>query len=156
MNQVAFILENTTIYWHSIVLALSVLTGICFFMACCQHAKIPSVPAAATVLSSVLLSLLLSRLLYWYSRADSFQSLGQALTTASSGSFALTGVFFGCAASVLLVGRFTGNPLTLLDCMSVAGCGAVALGRLSNFFTSADRGQRCPSPAPTRVLGQQR
>ena len=53
MNQVAFILENTTIYWHSIVLALSVLTGICFFMACCAHLRISSLQAAATVLAAL-------------------------------------------------------------------------------------------------------
>ena len=49
MNQVAFILENTTIYWHSIVIALSTLTGICFFMACCNHLKLSAVSACATV-----------------------------------------------------------------------------------------------------------
>lgn len=141
MNQVAFILENTTIYWHSMVLALSVLTGICFFMACCHHANISGTHAAATVLLSVALSVLLSRLVYWYSRADSFQSLGQALTTAASGSFALSGVFLGCALSVLVMGRVSGAPGRLMDCMSVAGCGAIALGRLSNFFTTSDRGQ---------------
>lgn len=141
MNQVAFILENTTIYWHAIVLALSALTGICFFMACCHHVKIPSFFAATTVLLSVILSLLLSRLMFWYSRADSFSNMVQALTIPSSGSFALTGVFFGCALSCLLVGKLTGTIPKLLDCMSVAGCIAIALGRLSNFFTSSDRGQ---------------
>ena len=55
MNQVAFILENTTIYWHSIVLALSVLTGICFFMACCCHLRISSIQSSATVLTALVL-----------------------------------------------------------------------------------------------------
>ena len=141
MNQVAFILENTTIYWHSIVLALSVLTGICFFMACCSHLKMPSVYAAATALTALVLSLLISRLMYWYSRADSFKSLLQALTTPASGSFSLAGVFISCCLSALLMCKFCGSLPKLLDCMSVAGCAALCLGRLSNFFTASDRGQ---------------
>ena len=141
MNQVAFILENTTIYWHSIVLALCVMTGICFFMACCSHMKMPGLYAAATVLTSLVLSLLISRLMYWYSRADSFKSLLQALTTPASGSYSLAGVFISCALSALLMGRIFGSLPKLLDCMSVAGCAALCLGRLSNFFTTADRGQ---------------
>jgi len=141
MNQIAFILENTTIYWYSIILSLSVLSGICFFMACCQHARISSLCATSTVVCSLVLSLLLARLAYWYSRADSFQTLLQALTTPASGSMTLTGAFFGCGLSVLLLGKLSDQLLPLLDSMSVAGCGAIALGRLGNFFTSSDRGQ---------------
>lgn len=141
MNQIAFILKNTTIYWHPVIVTLAVLAGICFFMACCHHAKIEARWAACTVLLGTILSLLFSRLLYWYSRPDSFESLMKAVTTASSGSHALVGVFFGCTLAVLVVGKYTGTLSKLADCMSVAGCGAIALGRLSNFFTSADRGQ---------------
>ena len=141
MNQIAFIMENTIVYWYSIILTLSALAGICFFMACCQHAEISPAKAAVTVTVSVVLSLLLSRLLYWYSRADSFSTMAQALTTPASGSFALTGVFLGCGVTVLAVGKISGNLLKLADCMSIAGCGAIALGRLGNFFTEADRGQ---------------
>jgi len=141
MNQIAFILEHTTIYWHSIILALAVLAGICFFMACCHHIKIPTVWSSAAALVSVVLSLLLARFLYWYSRPDGFNSLMQAMTTSASGNYALTGVFFGCALTALLIGKRTGSIPALFDCMSVAGCGAIALGRLGSFFTASDRGQ---------------
>lgn len=141
MNQVAFILDNTTLYWYSIVLALAVTAGICFFMACCSHSGVRLPWAAASVLLAVFLSLVLSRLVFWYCRADSFRSLGQALTTPSSGSLALAGAFLGCGLAALVLGRFAGGILKLLDCMSVAGSCAICLGRLGNFFTSADRGQ---------------
>ena len=141
MNQVAFILDNTTLYWYSIVLALAVTAGICFFMACCSHSGVRLPWAAASVLPAVFLSLVLSRLVFWYCRADSFRSLGQALTTPSSGSLALAGAFLGCGLAALVLGRFAGGTLKLLDCMSVAGSCAICLGRLGNFFTSADRGQ---------------
>ena len=141
MNQAAFILDNTTLYWYSIVLALAVTAGVCFFMACCSHAGLGLPWAAASALMALFLSLVLSRLVFWYCRADSFRSLGQALTTPSSGSLALAGAFLGCILTAVILGRFAGGTLKLLDCMSVAGSCAICLGRLGNFFTSADRGQ---------------
>ena len=141
MNQIAFILADTTIYWYSIILALSLLSGICIFMACCRYADIRPFHAAATVVLSVVLSLILSRLVYWYCRPDNFSGWTQALTTPSSGKMALVGAFAGCGLTVLLLWKPFGNTAKLLDCMSVAGCAAISLGRLGNFFTTADRGQ---------------
>lgn len=141
MNPIAFILSNTTVYWYSIILALSVLTGICIFMACCSYAQLRPIHAAATVLLSLVLSLLLSRLIYWYCRPNSFSSWAQALTTAASGKMALTGVFAGCGLTVLILRKPFGETAKLLECMSIAGCAAIGLGRLGNLFTTADRGQ---------------
>lgn len=141
MNPIAFILSNTTVYWYSIILALSVLTGICIFMACCSHAQLRPIHAAATVLLSLVLSLLFSRLIYWYCRPNSFSSWAQALTTAASGKMALTGVFAGCGLTVLILRKPFGETAKLLECMSIAGCAAIGLGRLGNLFTTADRGQ---------------
>lgn len=141
MNQIAFVFENSTVYWYSLVLAFAVVAGICFFLGCCQHAHISTLQASATVLLSLLLSLVLSRLLYWYSRADSFQNLFQALTTPASGALALTGAFLGCQIAAVLTGHSFRNTHTVLDCMSIAGCAAISLGRLGNFFTSSDRGK---------------
>ena len=141
MNPIAFILSNTTVYWYSIILALSVLTGICIFMACCSYAQLRPIHAAATVLLSLVLSLLFSRLIYWYCRPNSFSSWAQALTTAASGKMALTGVFAGCGLTVLILRKPFGETAKLLECMSIAGCAAIGLGRLGNLFTTADRGQ---------------
>jgi len=140
MNQVAFVFENVTIYWYSLILALSVAAGICFFMACGSHRGFSPLCCAKTVLLSLCLGLLFSRLLYWNCRADSFKTLSQAITTPSSTSFALAGAFFGCGIAVLLTKKNSGGLCSLMDCMSVAGCGAIAIGRLGNFFTPFDRG----------------
>lgn len=141
MNQVAFVLEYTTLYWYSLILALSVGAGICFFMACCSYRGISALCGAGTALLSLCLGLLFSRLLYWNCRADSFQNISQALTAPSSTSFALAGAFLGCGTAALLMKKTSKGLFGLMDCMSVAGCGAIALGRLGNFFTSFDRGQ---------------
>ena len=37
--------------------------------------------------------------------------------------------------------RHGGNLPQMLDCMAVAGCAGIAVGRLACFFNSADRGQ---------------
>lgn len=140
MNQVAAIFDSVVLYRYSLVLALAGAAGVCFFMACCSHAQIPSGRAATAALMAVVLSLLLSRLVYWYGRPDSFDSLSQALTTPSTENFALAGALAGCSLAALLLGG-RGGRKKMLDCMSVAGCGAISLGRLGCFFTATDRGQ---------------
>lgn len=141
MNHVAFILENTTLYWYPIILALASAAGVCFFLACCSHKEIPMPWAAAVALLAVFLGLVCSRLVFWYCRGDSFQNWQQALTTPAAGSLALAGAFLGCVLAALALGRFAGGTRKLLDCMAVAGSCAICLGRLGNFFTAADRGQ---------------
>lgn len=140
MNQVAAILDSVILYRYSLVLALASAAGICFFMACSRSAGIPSVRSAWAALLAVVLSLPLSRLIYWYGRPDSFASLYKALTSLTTEDFALAGCFSGCALSAFLAGG-PGGRGRVLDCMSIAGCAAIALGRLGSFFTATDRGQ---------------
>ncbi len=140
MNQIAAILNHIVLYRYSLILALAAGAGICFFMAFSSHARISSHRAAAAAFTAILFSLPLSRLIYWYGRADSFSSLYQALTVSSTKSFALTGAFLGCLLSALLFGK-QGKRAVMLDCMSVSGCWAISLGRLGCFFSPMDRGQ---------------
>lgn len=141
MQQTAVFLENGQIYWYCVILALSVGVGVCFFMACCAHREISALRASASALAAVLLSLLLSRILYWYCRSADFESFTQALFLPRADAYALAGAFAGCAISALVLGGSLEGTGNLLDSMSVAGCGAIALGRLGCFFTDADRGQ---------------
>ena len=61
----------------------------------------------------------------------------------TDGSFALVGVFLACliTAALMRVAGVHKNLPQMLDCMSIAGAGGIALGRMGSFFTSADRGQ---------------
>lgn len=139
MHSVAAIFDSLVLYRYSLILALAAGTGICFFLACCTYVQIPSRRASACALAAVLLSLPLSRLIYWYERPNGFSSFLGALTS-STEAFALAGVFAGCSLAVLAFGG-TGNRKKMLDCMCVAGCAGLALGRLGCFFTTMDRGQ---------------
>lgn len=141
MNQVAVILNSVTLYWYSIVLALAAVAGSCFFLACCAHEGIRATTSAASVLLSVVFSLVLSRLIYWYCRPFSFADWRQALTAPATTCHALLGAFAGCLLAALLLKQSAGGLPGLLDCMSTAGCGAIALGRLAFFFADGDRGR---------------
>ena len=65
------------------------------------------------------------------------------MTDFTSGGFALLGVFLGCGLTVLILKllRLEPEPGRMLDAMSLGGCAGIALGRLSCFFSTADRGQ---------------
>ena len=143
MNRIAFIINGNFIYWNSLLLALGALVAICFFLALYPlRGKNPTAAFIAVVMSTGL-SLFLARFIHWYCRTGAYESLGSAMTNFTGGSFALVGVFAGCliTAVFLRVIRVHKNLPQMLDCMSIAGAGGIALGRLAAFFTSADRGQ---------------
>lgn len=140
MNPVAAILDSIVLYRYSLILALASAAGICFFLSCCAHMQIPFQKASAAVLKAVILSLPLARLVYWYGRPDHFSSFIQVLSSPDTECFALAGVLAGCFLSAVIIGGPDCRK-RMLDCMSVSGCFAIALGRLGSFFTDTDRGQ---------------
>lgn len=143
MNQIAFLYGNLLVYWSSIVLALAVLTGIVFFLASWLRSSEPVTGGILACPLAIVLSLLLGRLVHWYFRPDSYESLRAAMTAFSGTGYALTGAFAGCllTAGLLRLVRAVENLPLLLDCMSIGGCAAIAIGRLSCFFTAEDRGE---------------
>ena len=143
MNKIAFLYGDRILYWSAIVMVLAVLTGIVLFLAACLRGSDKRTGAIAVCPLAILLSLVLARLIHWYFRADSYESLQAAMTEFSGTGYALMGAFAGCllAAGVMRLLKAVRNLPALLDCMSVGGCAAIALGRLSSFFTSEDRGE---------------
>lgn len=142
MDRIAFIIGDVFLYWNSIILTLGVAVTICLFLAF----YLPSgkgAAAAVTIPLGLVLSLVLGRLVHWYFRPDSYAGLEQAMTDYTSGGYALLGAFAGCflAAVVVWAVRLEKSLLTMLDAMSVAGVGGIAVGRLACFFSAADRGQ---------------
>lgn len=142
MERIAFIIGNQFFYWNSIVLTLAAGAAICLFLAF-YLPKGRGEAAAVAVPMALVLSVFLARLVHWYFRPDSYPGVLEAMTDFTSGGFALLGVFLGCALTVLLLWllRLEREPGRLLDAMSLGGCFGIALGRLSCFFSAADRGQ---------------
>lgn len=130
MEHIAFIIDHVYIYWSDIVILLAVLAAVCQFLGL-YIGKGRYAAAFLCVLLAVPLSLVLSRLTCRYFRPE-------------SNGAALLGTFAGCllTAIVLRLVRLARNLPELLDCMSIAGCLGIALGRLSCFFNADDRGMK--------------
>ena len=143
MEKIAFISGETIYYWSSIVLTLATLTAICFFWSLYLGKGGNGVAAFSVIPLAIALSLLLGRLVHWYCRTSSYDSFEAAMKPFSPGGYALLGIFAGCvlAAVVIRLVHFDRNLPQMLDCMAVAGCAGIAVGRLSCFFNSTDRGQ---------------
>ena len=143
MDRIAFIAGDTFLYWSSIILTLATATAICFFLATYLGKSGNGVGAALLVPLALVASLVLGRLVHWYSRTDSYLSFEAAMTDYSAGGYALVGVFAGCilAALVLRALFIVRNLPEMLDCLSVGGAAGIAVGRLACFFNASDRGQ---------------
>lgn len=142
MYKLAFIYGNVPIYWDSVILLLAELTGIVLFAAACLRKNQHWSGAVIACPIGIMLSLILSRLAHWYFRPDQYGSFAAAMTDFFGPGHALMGAFAGCfltACLLYLMGSVDSLP-AMLDCMSFGGCGAIALGRLSCFFTPDDRG----------------
>lgn len=141
MEQIALIYGSIHIYWSSVLTVLAAGVAVCVYR-CLMHFDGKGRGAALSVPVAILLSLVFGRLIHWYCRADQYASLRAALTDFQTGGYVLAGVFAGCLATAVLlrVLRLSDDLPRMLDCMSVAGCGGIAVGRLACFFNGENRG----------------
>lgn len=156
MEQIALIIGDTILYWHSIITALAVAAAICLFAALYLYKTGNWLAIALLLPLATVLSLFFARLIHWYCRASSYESFSAAITNYASGGYALIGVFVGCllAASLLRLFRIVKDLPEVLDSMALSGTAGIALGRLASFFNASDRGMavestRLPLAAPS-------
>lgn len=143
MSQIAFVSGNAIFYWNSIIVAAAVLTGLVLFWAAWLRSGNKLTEAAVASPVAIILSVLLARLVHWYFLPDSYDGFVDAMTHLTGTGYALSGAFLGCflTAALLRLLRIGSNLPLMLDCMSLGGCAAIALGRLGCFFTAQDRGE---------------
>lgn len=143
MDRVAIIYGNHIFYWKTLVLTVSAAVAACFFIAFYLQKSKRVSAAFLTPPLCMILSLVLSRFIHWYCRTESYSSLTAAMSDYTTGGYALLGAFAGCLLAAVLL-RLLGvhrNLPRMLDCMSLAGCAGIALGRLASLFDASDRGQ---------------
>ena len=142
MEQIAFIYGSVFVYWSDILLAMGGMVAVFMYLALYLREEGTAAAGIVSVPLCAALSLLLARFVHWYCRADSYRSLASAMMDHTSGGYALAGVFAGCALAALLLRliKLSDNLPRMLDCMAVAGSAGMAVGRLSGFFNTADRG----------------
>ena len=146
MEKIAFISGGTFIYWSSVILTLAALTAIAMFAAVYIGKSGDLVGLSVTVPVAMVASLVLSRLIHWYCRADSYESMHAALTDYSKGGYALMGVFIACiaVAALLRLIRVVKNLPQMYDSMAIGGGFGIAVGRLASLFNASDRGMALP------------
>lgn len=142
MEKIAFYTSGTAVSYHAILLTLAAAVAVCFFLSFYLRHGGSASAAFAAVPIAMGLSLVLARFFHWYSRADGYEGFLAAMTDYSTGGFALPGAFIGCflAAGVTRLLFLHRSLPKMLDCMAVAGCAGIAVGRLGSFFNSSDRG----------------
>lgn len=150
MEKAAFIFGQTVIYWDSLILLLGIAAGVCAFLSLYCKKSEHTITAACAVVLAIFLSALLGRLIHWYSRTDSYPDFRTAMLDHSVGSYALAGVFLACliTAGLLRLLRLCKDLPRLLDCAALGLGIGIAVGRLSFFFNSSDRGLIVPGSWP--------
>lgn len=141
MEQIAFISGDFVVFWRPLLISAGALTSVLFFLGLYLMTPRRGVRALAAVPTMAALGLLGARLVHWYCRFGEYDGLRDALTH-FSGGFALLGVFAGCLIGIFLLWLLRISPSMgeLLDCVSIAGCAGIGVGRLAYFFDAADRG----------------
>ena len=142
MDRIAYIIGETFIFWSPIILALGALTAICCFIGFYLSRSCNGIGAFMAVPLAFVLSMVLSRLIHWYCRTDSYVSFEAAMTDYTTGNYALLGVVLGCiiTACLLRLIRAVKDLPEMLDCMALAGAAGISIGRLASLFNSSDRG----------------
>lgn len=146
MDRIAFIINETFIYWGSVILTLAAVTAICFFLTFYLKKSGNGLAAACLIPMAMVSSLYLSRWIHWYCSADSYASMEAALADLTVGNFALMGVFAATilCACLLRVLRVSKNLPEMLDCLALGGAAGITIGRLAPLFNSSDRGMLLP------------
>lgn len=162
MNPIAFINGDLTIYWNAIVIALGVAACFCLTMALFTAHGGRAVAIWVLLPFAILLSLPLARLIHWYCHSEQYLSFMAAMTDYGSGNYCLAGVILGTALAGLIVRAlgFTQNLRRLYDCLAPGAALGVALIRLSEIFTNADRAKAVVTepvyqrlPFSTQIVG---
>ena len=141
MSQIALTVGGVSIYWNAVVICLGIAGCFCMTWALFTANGGQGTALLLLLPLAMLFSVLLARLLHWDCHIEQYPSLLSAITDYSTGGFCMPGVLLGTALAVLCVRLlgFTGNAGRLYDCLAPGAALGIALIRLSNPFTAADR-----------------
>ena len=141
MNQIAYLSGERVLYWAGLIPALSLAAGLCLALALYPRYNRHSAAVWVFFPFALILSLLLSRVIYWYCHIEQFSSFPEAISDWNSGSYALPGVILGVWLAALIVSKLklVQRPGRLLDAVAPGLCLSFAFIRLSELFNSACR-----------------
>ena len=143
MDKVLMIYGGEYYYWKPVILAIAALAAAIMAVGVRIWRGERVLPLFAALPLGTVLSVYSARAIHWYCRFESYESLSAALTQLRGGGYSLMGVFAGMLLAFLLVRlvRLTRDLPSLLDSAAPAAALGIALGRLGDLFTAADRGK---------------
>ena len=143
MDKVMMIYGGEYYYWKPVVLAIAVAAAALLAIGVRIWRGEKMLPLMAALPLAVVFSIFFARLIHWYCRFESYASLAAALSVLRGGGYSLIGVFVGSLLAFLIVRalQLTKDLPSLLDCAAPAAALGIAIGRLGDLFTSADRGK---------------
>jgi prolipoprotein diacylglyceryltransferase len=143
MDKVMMISGGEYFYWKPVILAIAALCAALLAIGLRIWRGERLLPLAFALPVGTVLSVVCARLIHWYCRFESYAGLRAALSELRGGGYSLIGVFVGMLLAFLLARllRLTRDLPALLDCAAPAAGLGVALGRLGDLFTAADRGK---------------
>jgi prolipoprotein diacylglyceryltransferase len=143
MDKVMMIYGGEYYYWKPVILAIAAAAAAILAIGLRVWRGEKLLPLMAALPFGTVLSVLFARLIHWYCRWESYESLRAALTDLRGGGYSLIGVFVGMLLAFLIVRllRLTRDLPSLLDCAAPAAALGIALGRLGDLFTASDRGK---------------
>ena len=143
MDKVLMIYGGEYYYWKPVILAIAALTAALLAIGLRIWRGERVLPLAVALPVGTVLSLLIARIIHWYCRFESYENLEAALRSLRGGGYSLIGVFIGMLLAFVLVRALylTRDLPSLLDCASPAAALGIAVGRLGDLFTAADRGK---------------
>lgn len=162
MNPIALIIGGHVIYWNAVVIVLGVAACFCLTMALFTAHGGRAVAVWLLLPLAILLSLPLARFINWYCHSEKYLSFWKAMTDYSRGAYCLAGVILGTGLAALIVHLlgFVKNLRRFYDCLAPGAALGIALIRLSEIFTNADRGKAVVSnprfqrlPFSTEIVG---
>ena len=129
--------------WKPILIAIAALAAALMSVGVCLWRGEKLLPMLAALPLGTLASVCLARLIHWYCRSESYASLQSAFSEMRGGGYSLIGVFAGMLLAFGLVRllRLTRDLPALLDCAVPGAALGIAIGRMGDLFTTADRGK---------------
>ena len=118
MDKVMMIYGGEYYYWKPVILAIAAATAALLAVGIRIWRGEKLLPLMAAIPIGTVLSVFFARLIHWYCRWESYDSLGAALTNLRGGGYSLIGVFIGLMLAFLIVRllRLTKDLPALLDC----------------------------------------
>lgn len=141
LTEIAVFTGNLTIYWSSILICLGIAAGLFMTLALYPMDHRHNTAVWVFFPIAVVLSVLLARLIHWYSHIEQYSSIAAAMTDYTTGGYCLQGIFIGALVAALLVRVLHLTPTAgeLLDAAAPGITLCLALIRLSALFNTSCR-----------------